>query len=79
MVGVALSNLADADPYQLSLPFREQEKGSSAQVSGGRVAMDTGTLDATLDDLRSRFGAGSVTRGALVGRREPDDTPLLPD
>ena len=79
LVGVALTNLADADPYQLSLPFREQEKGTSGQVSGGRVSMDTGALDATLDDLRSRFGATSVTRGALVGRPDPDDTPLLPD
>ncbi|GAA2059591.1 DNA polymerase IV [Williamsia deligens] len=79
LVGVALTNLADADPYQLSLPFREQEKGSSAQVSGGRIAMDTGALDATLDDLRSRFGSSSVTRGTLVGRADHDETPLLPD
>jgi DNA polymerase-4 len=39
----------------------------------------TSTLDATLDQLRERFGSGAIARGALVGRDEGPWVPLLPD
>ncbi|MFB8275641.1 DNA polymerase IV [Nocardia colli] len=64
LIGLALTNLADADPFQLSLPFE---------------ARATNTLDATLDDLRHRFGSAAVTRAALLGRGEGLSVPLLPD
>jgi DNA polymerase-4 len=38
-----------------------------------------GRLDAALDDVRSRFGAGAITRGVLVGREPGLTVPLLPD
>jgi DNA polymerase-4 len=37
------------------------------------------TLDAALDAVRDRFGAGTVTRAALLGRGEGLSVPLLPD
>jgi DNA polymerase-4 len=39
----------------------------------------SGRLDAALDDVRSRFGASAVVRGALVGRDPGLSVPLLPD
>jgi DNA polymerase IV len=39
----------------------------------------TSALDATLDEVRERFGSGAITRAVLLGR-DPDWTvPLLPD
>ena len=64
LVGVALGNLEDAGPVQLSLPFDRQR--SSA-------------LDAALDDLRERYGSAVITRGVLVGRDQGLSVPLLPD
>ncbi|MFI6044983.1 DNA polymerase IV [Nocardia sp. NPDC051321] len=64
LIGLAFTNLADADPCQLSLPFE---------------ARATNTLDATLDDLRHRFGSAAITRAALLGRGEGLSVPLLPD
>jgi DNA polymerase-4 len=39
----------------------------------------TGELDRTLDELRDRFGAGAISRAALVGRDAAPWVPLLPD
>jgi DNA polymerase IV len=36
-------------------------------------------LDAMLDEVRQRFGAGAVTRAVLLGRGREQETPLLPD
>ena len=36
-------------------------------------------LDATLDDLRDRFGTGAITRAVLLGRDQGISVPLLPD
>ncbi len=36
-------------------------------------------LDAAVDQVRDRFGAGSLTRGVLLGRPEGIAMPLLPD
>ena len=53
LIGVALSNLDDADAIQLSLPFDRHA------LAG---------LDAALDDLRERFGSKAVVRAAGLGR-----------
>jgi DNA polymerase-4 len=36
-------------------------------------------IDATLDDLRDRFGSGAITRAVLLGRDQGLTVPLLPD
>lgn len=64
LVGIALSGLEDGSAVQLALPFERQRASA---------------LDATLDDLRDRFGSGIVTRAALVGRDPGSSVPLLPD
>ncbi|MHA6782255.1 DNA polymerase IV [Pseudonocardia saturnea] len=64
LLGVSLGNLTDDDAVQLALPF---DRGSGP------------ALDSTLDDLRARFGARSVTRGTLLRTRAPLEMPLLPD
>jgi DNA polymerase-4 len=64
LVGISVGNLADDDAVQLALPF-------------DRTA--AGTLDAALDDLRARFGAGAVTRAVHLGRELGPEMPLLPD
>ena len=65
LVGVAVSNLCDEDGgVQLALPFDGDAPGA---------------LDAALDGVRTRFGSGAVTRGALVGKGHGLEVPLLPD
>jgi DNA polymerase IV len=64
LVGVALGNLEDDGAVQLSLPLDRQSAGS---------------LDATLDSLRQRFGDAAITRAVLVGREQRVSVPLLPD
>jgi DNA polymerase-4 len=64
LVGVALANLHDDGAIQLALPFDRRRAAA---------------LDATLDDLRERFGTAAVTRAALLGRDEGPSVPLLPD
>jgi DNA polymerase IV len=64
LVGVALTNLDDAGAVQLTLPFgREREQA----------------LDTALDDIRERYGSGSITRAVLLGREQGFTVPLLPD
>ncbi|WP_348537253.1 hypothetical protein [Nocardia brasiliensis] len=64
LIGLAFTNLENADPYQLPLPF-DHRPGN--------------TLDATLDNLRHRFGSTAVTRATLLHRGEGLSVPLLPD
>ncbi|MCX4091849.1 DNA polymerase IV [Nocardia sp. alder85J] len=65
LIGLSLTNLEEAAAAgQLTLPL------------GGRPAA---TLDATLDRLRDRYGAGTVIRAALLGRGEGLSVPVLPD
>ena len=70
LVGVAVANLDDADAVQLILPFQRRHRASDA----GSTA-----LDAAVDDVRARFGAGVLTRAVLLGRDDHLDVPLLPD
>ncbi len=64
LVGVAVANLDDDRAVQLVLPFD--------RYSGG-------ALDAALDQVRGRFGAGAITRAALLGQDHGVPVPLLPD
>jgi DNA polymerase-4 len=64
LIGVALGNLDDDLPIQLALPFDHQRL----------IA-----LDATLDDIRDRFGSDAITRAVLLGRDQGLSVPLLPD
>ncbi|MDF8266233.1 DNA polymerase IV [Luteipulveratus flavus] len=64
LVGLTLTNLLDDDPLQLTLPFEREERGS---------------LDATIDQLRDRFGTAIVTRAVLLGHDQGDPVPLLQD
>ncbi|MEU1521997.1 DNA polymerase IV [Nocardia rhamnosiphila] len=64
LIGLALTNLENADPRQLALPF-DQEPAPA--------------LDTALDALRTRFGSGAVTRAALLRHGEGLSVPLLPD
>ena len=64
LVGVALGNLGDDAAVQLAFPF-DRERAAA--------------LDAALDDVRERFGAGAITRAVLLGRDQGLTVPLLPD
>jgi DNA polymerase-4 len=64
LIGLTFGNLSSDRAVQLALPF------------DGR---DLAAIDATLDELRSRFGSSVVTRGVLLGRSEGIRVPLLPD
>jgi DNA polymerase-4 len=64
LVGVAVANLENDLPAQLTLPF---DRHSGAD------------LDAALDEVRARFGLTAVTRAVLLGRDQGLSVPLLPD
>ena len=64
LVGLALGNLEDEGAIQLALPFDLQRAS---------------VLDATLDDVRERFGSAAITRAVLLGRDPGLSVPLLPD
>jgi DNA polymerase-4 len=64
LVGVAVTNLDDADAVQLSLPF-----GPGAPTE----------LDSAVDRIRDRFGTDAIDRTVLLRRRLTPSVPLLPD
>jgi len=64
LIGLSLTNLTDATPFQLALPFDDR--------------LDT-ALDEALDEVRDRFGSAAVTRAVLLGRDRGFEVPLLPD
>jgi DNA polymerase-4 len=64
LVGVAVANLEHDVPAQLTLPFDRHSGGA---------------LDATLDEVRARFGPAAITRAVLLGRDQSLTVPLLPD
>jgi DNA polymerase IV len=64
LIGLALGNLEDEGAIQLALPFDLQRAS---------------VLDATLDDVRERFGSAAITRAVLLGRDPGLSVPLLPD
>jgi DNA polymerase-4 len=64
LVGVAVTNLSDANAVQLALQLD---------------ACDRDALDVVLDEVRKRYGATSITRAVLLGRDRGFTMPLLPD
>ena len=64
LIGISLGNLDDDSFIQLALPI-----GPARAVA----------LDATLDDIRERFGSNAVMRAVLLGRDRGLSPPLLPD
>jgi DNA polymerase-4 len=64
LIGVALSNLDDANAVQLALPFDEPP---------------TVKLDTALDSVRDKFGSAAVTRAALLRHGSGMTVPMLPD
>jgi DNA polymerase-4 len=63
LIGITLSNLGDDRAIQLALPFDRSITG----------------VDATLDEVRDRFGSSAITRAVLLGRDQGLSVPLLPD
>jgi DNA polymerase-4 len=64
LIGLAIANLDDDLPTQLSLPLD---------------SIDGELLDAALDEIRTRYGPTAVTRAVLLGRGPGLTVPLLPD
>ncbi len=64
LLGIAVTNLDNADAVQLTLPL-----DSDAAAA----------LDAAVDEVRARFGTGAITRAVLLGRDQGMTVPLLPD
>jgi DNA polymerase-4 len=64
LIGIALSNLEEAEASQLALP------GDRRRASA---------LDATLDTVRDRFGSAAITRAVLLVRDQGFTVPLLPE
>lgn len=62
----------------LSLTASGLEDAGCAQLSLSFDGRGTAGLDSAVDAVRRRFGTGSITRGALVGRRGIE-VPLLPE
>ena len=64
LVGVSLANLQDDGAVQLALPLEVRAAGA---------------LDATLDEVRDRYGSTAITRAVLLSQRDGPTVPLLPD
>ena len=64
LIGLSLTNLEDADAIQLALPLERKPMCR---------------LDATIDDVRERFGTSAITRAVLLGRDPGIAMPQLPD
>jgi DNA polymerase IV len=64
LIGVAVTNLADAGQRQLELPFQPDRSEA---------------LDEALDEVYRRFGSKAVNRAVLLGRNPGLTVPLLPD
>ncbi len=73
LLGVALGNLDDDCSIQLVLPFGRP----GARASRPAPAPAPGALDATLDDVRDRYGSAAITRAVLLGRDLGVSVPLL--
>lgn len=63
LLGLALSNLDDADAVQLGLPFTARSRPDR---------------DAVVDSVREKFGTGAMTRAGIVGHRHIE-MPMLAD
>jgi DNA polymerase-4 len=64
LVGIAVCNLENDLPRQLTLPFACSRRAA---------------LDAALDEIRDRYGVTAMSRGVLLGRDAGLVMPMLPD
>lgn len=64
LLGLSFTNLDEGSEEQLELPLAERSPSS---------------LDTTLDAVRQRFGAASVSRATQLGRDQGVAVPLLPE
>jgi DNA polymerase-4 len=64
LIGLTLSNLHDDRAIQLALPF---DRPYAYRI------------DASVDQVRERFGSSAITRAVLLGRDRGLSVPLLPD
>jgi DNA polymerase-4 len=64
LVGISVANLGRTGAVQLELPYDGR---------GGRG------LDATVDQIRDRYGSAAVTRAVLLGKDTGLTVPMLPD
>jgi DNA polymerase IV len=73
-----------------ALPMIEQQGITLVGISLGNLENDDAIqlalpldrqrmLDATIDDVRDKFGSAAITRAVLVGREPGIEVPLLPD
>jgi len=77
LLGAAMPMLEAKGCTLVGISLTNLEDDSAVQLA---LPFDrAGTLDATLDDLRDRFGKGAVTRAVLLGRDPGFSVPLLPD
>ncbi len=63
LIGISVANLGDARSIQLALPLDGNDREA---------------IDDAVDRIRERYGAASITRAVLLGRRDLT-MPLLPD
>lgn len=64
LLGLTIGGLDASGATQLMLPLDPHQSG---------------VLDTALDEVREKFGSGSVRRGVLVGEPEGFEVPMLPD
>lgn len=67
LVGASLGNLCDASSVQLALPFTDRDFAPAVE------------LDATLDEVKERFGSAAIGRAATLGTHTGFRVPMLPD
>lgn len=80
LLGMAIANLTDASAVQLALPLDHHTAIVAPRHNDSAAGMArSASLDATLDTLRDRFGAASVTRASSLGRTPGIEVPTLPD
>ena len=77
-----------AEPFDMSLPGISKHLEvleRSGLITRSRQAqfrpchLERAALDAAMDEVRQRFGNGSVMRGVLLGRDPGLEMPMLPD
>jgi DNA polymerase-4 len=82
LLGISLANLADDGAVQLALALDRRRGAVAIDRRRGPVPLDRprpAALDATVDDVRDRFGKSAITRAVLLGRDEGITMPMLPD